>query len=305
MEINQRICCVSDYLTAIEELNQSYKLFSPAPPGCKFIYRGHSNSAYQLLPSIYRVNRDIDITIDDYVNNSRYLEYGDERTILQAFILEACAFIHEDPIKSKCRWAEYAQHYGVPTRFLDWTENPLVALYFACKDNKPDYQQKGGDIGGKNGTVWMVHVTNYNRFTNEEFKDYQNISRGEAIEKAYQGEEIFKYPIIYKPYYVDARMSAQSSLFMVWGKSKRSLESVFTEERMLQSNEKDGVRSGYDHRDELAFKFEIDSSSKQHILRELDRCGINEKTLFPGLDGIGRYVEMKYRFDLEEAKDSH
>lgn len=304
MEINQRICCVSDYLTAIDELNKSYKLFSLAPPGCKLIYRGHSNSAYQLLPSIYRVNRDVDITIDDYVVNSRYLEYGDERTILQEFISEACAFIREDPIKSKRRWAEYAQHYGVPTRFLDWTENPLVALYFACKDNMPDYQQKGGDIGGKNGTVWMVHVTNYNRFAYEEFKDHQNISRGEAIEKVYQGEEVFKYPIIYKPYYVDARMSAQSSLFMVWGKSKRSLESVFTEERMLRSNEKDGVRSGYDHRDELAFKFEIDSSSKQHILRELDRCGINEKTLFPGLDGIGRYVEMKYRFDLEEAKAS-
>ena len=304
MEINQRICCVSDYLTAIEELNKSYKLFSPAPPGCKFIYRGHSNRAYQLLPSLYRKSHDIDITINDYVTNQKYLAYSNEEQILQSFVAEACAYIHENPLKDRRRWAEYAQHYGAPTRYLDWTENPLVALYFACKDNKPDYQQKDGGIGGKAGNVWMLHTANYDVFSNDGFKELGNITRGEAIERVFRGEEMFKYPLIYKPYYVDLRMSAQSSMFMVWGSNKEPLENVFTADRLLRSNEKDGVRIRYDSRDELAFKFEIDSSSKQHILRELDRCGINEKTLFPGLDGIGRYVEMKYRFDLEEAKDS-
>lgn len=304
MEINQRICCVSDYLTAIEELNASYKFFSPAPPSCKFIYRGHSNSAYQLIPSLYRKSHDVDITINDYVTNQKYLAYSNEKQILQTFIAEACAYIHEDPLRNRRRWAEYAQHYGAPTRYLDWTENPLVALYFACKDNKPDYQQKDGGIGGKTGSVWMLHTANYDVFSNDGFKELGNITRGEAIERVFRGEEMFKHPLIYKPYYVDLRMSAQSSMFMVWGEDKEPLESVFTEDRTLRSNETDGYRTEYDNRDELAFKFEIHSSSKQHILRELDRCGINEKTLFPGLDGIGRYVEMKYRFDLEEAKDS-
>ena len=36
------------------------------------------------------------------------------------------------------------------------------------------------------------------------------------------------------------------------------------------------------------------------ILHQLDSLGINEKTLFPGLDGIGRYIERRYRFDYNE-----
>jgi len=41
-------------------------------------------------------------------------------------------------------------------------------------------------------------------------------------------------------------------------------------------------------------------TSQQSILRQFDMMGINEKTLFPGLDGIGRYIEAKYRFDYDE-----
>lgn len=36
-------------------------------------------------------------------------------------------------------------------------------------------------------------------------------------------------------------------------------------------------------------------------MKQLDHIGINAKTLFPGLDGIGKYIEMKYRFDYYEA----
>ena len=43
---------------------------------------------------------------------------------------------------------------------------------------------------------------------------------------------------------------------------------------------------------------------KQPLLRELDMVGINEKTLFPGLDGIGRYMERKFRFDYNEAVEN-
>lgn len=317
MVINNHIKSVSDYLAIINEFNASYPLVGMAnsPIGCKFLYRGHSNKSYNLMPSIFRQSRDIDITIDDYVMNKRYLSYASERDILKAFISEACAYIKEDPSKSFYKWAEYAQHYGAPTRFLDWTENPLVALYFACKDNKPTYQNHGGDIGGKDGCVWMLHLGNYRHYVNQTNntiygddlkKDYTII---EAIEKIYQNKKpeiLFRYPIIYKPFYVDARMSAQSSMFMVWGKEETSLDSLLSDEkRTLRSNE---VASGTrcfstSQNEELSFRFEIFSGAKQSILRELDHCGINEKTLFPGIDGIGRYVEMKYRFDLEEAKD--
>ncbi len=267
-----------------------------------------SSIDYALLPSIFRKSRDFDLSIDKSVDNDRYTAYATERQILQAFISEACAYVKKDPGKNLRQWVEYAQHYGVPTRFLDWTENPLVALYFACKDHKHSYQSP--DLGGADGAVWMIHLSNYRRFAHQidgilygaDSKERLTISA--TIEKVYQGEERFQYPIVYKPYYTDLRMSAQASMFMVWGREKAPLDSLLNNQPMLQSNKSsDGVRRYCDQSDEIYFKFIIYKDCKQSILRELEHCGVSEKTLFPGLDGIGRYIEMKYRFDLEEAKE--
>jgi len=318
MKIKKNITCVSDFLRDIDELNMSYTVcgMSNKPTECKFLYRGHSDKDYPLIPSLFRETRDIDITIDDYIDNTRYdlASPSSEKKILQAFIAEACAYIRKDPSDSFYEWAQYAQHYGAPTRFLDLTENPLVALYFACKENKPTYQNHGGDIGGKDGCIWMLHLGNYRKFANQTENIIFPIDQkcdytiAETIEKIYQepsSEPIFKYPIIFKPYYVDKRMSAQSSMFMVWGREICKLDVLLSKKnRILRSNKERSGERGYSlsQENQIAYKFLISNCSKQQILRELDHCGINEKTLFPCVDGIGRYIEMKYRFDLEESK---
>jgi hypothetical protein len=312
MKIDKNIGCVSDYLSIISELNKSYG-FSNAPCACKFLYRGISDKAYNLIPSIFRKTHDIDITINNFIDNSKYIAYTSEKQILQSFIGEACAYIKNSPSKEFYKWAEYAQHYGVPTRFLDWSGNPLVALYFACKGDKPDYKQKEneGNIGGKDAIVWMLHLRNYRRFANQvDNIIYSNDQKkkytiAETINKIYENEKLFEYPLVYQPYYTDLRMSAQSSMFMVWGQREEPFDSFFTEDNRMRSNKDDDGSRGFGTKqfDEMIFDFHIFSDRKQPILRELDICGINEKTLFPGLDGTGRYIEMKYRFDLEEAKE--
>jgi hypothetical protein len=312
MKINKNIYCVSDYLSIISELNKSYTTQGMAnlPCACKFLYRGISDKTYKLIPSIFRKTHDIDITINEFIDNAKYTAYTTEKQILQSFIAEACAYIKNDPSNGFYKWAEYAQHYGVPTRFLDWSENPLVALYFACKDNKPDYKHKG-NIGGKDAIVWMLHLHSYRNFANQinniilSGDRKKKYSIAETINRIYENEILIEYPMVYQPYYTDLRMSAQSSMFMVWGRKEEPFDSFFTDKNIMRSNEdKNGVRSFGDQSNEIIFDFHIFASSKQSILRELDICGINEKTMFPGLDGTGRYIEMKYRFDLEEAKES-
>ncbi len=312
MDVDKNIDSISDYLSKISELNKSYTTqgMSNLPCTSKFLYRGISDKAYELMPSIFRKTHDIDITINDSVDNQKYTAYTTEKQILQSFIAEACAYIKNNPSKELFKWAEYAQHYGVPTRFLDWSENPLVALYFACKDNKLNYKQKE-NLGGKDATVWMIHLHNYRHFAHQvdniiyssDQKKKYTIS--EIINKIYEKEILIEYPLVYRPYYTDLRMSAQSSMFMVWGRKEEPFDSFFTENNMMCSNkDKDGARGfGIKQFDEIIFDFHICASNKQPILRELDNCGINEKALFPGLDGIGRYIEMKYQFDLEEAKE--
>ncbi|MHB1454210.1 MAG: FRG domain-containing protein [Saccharofermentanales bacterium] len=215
MKIDRNISCISDYLSIISEFSKSYTTqgYANIPGACKFLYRGISDKAYELIPAIFRKTNDIDMTINDFVENNRYTEYTTEKQILQSFIAEACAYIKNNPSKELYKWAEYAQHYGVPTRFLDWSENPLVALYFACKDNRPNYN-KMDNIGGSDGTVWMLHLHNYRNFANQVnniiySNDQKNrYSISETINKIYQGEILIEYPMLYRPYYTDLRMTS-------------------------------------------------------------------------------------------------
>lgn len=79
-------------------------------------YRGHSNYTYELVPSVYRNN---------YVNS----EHKMYRDIL---IRNPEEFTHA---KTTFEKLTIMQHYGLPTRLLDVTKNPLVALYFACENS--------------------------------------------------------------------------------------------------------------------------------------------------------------------------
>ncbi|MGI2137970.1 FRG domain-containing protein [Shewanella baltica] len=87
-------------------------------------FRGHSNCSFQLIPSIFRPLKD---------ENGNVTGHYDEAKLLKEFIR-----IHpeaRDKHRDNLELLTYAQHYGLPTRLLDWTTNLLVAIFFACKDN--------------------------------------------------------------------------------------------------------------------------------------------------------------------------
>lgn len=125
---------VQRYLSIIENSKEKYtystSIHSLMPAQLhrpKFIYRGHGNESYQLLPGIFRWH--------EKENGTSVSEYSQmEHTILQDFIGEACRYIKDVSTEDIHAWLEIAQHFSVPTRLLDFTENPLVALYFACAD---------------------------------------------------------------------------------------------------------------------------------------------------------------------------
>lgn len=285
---------MSEYLKVIEQLKKYYPtgMIANNPVATQFLYRGLSDKNYELLPGIFRKQVD---TIDDCkIENERYRSWGKEIEILKSFIHEASSIISM-PSDNIGQWAEYAQHYGAPTRFLDWSKNPLVALYFCVRDNND-----------KDGSVWLLHAKNYHNYMVKEIKNQNDLgfyTRHMIVKGLIEGYSHYELPILYTPYYVDARMSAQSSYFMVWGTREEALEKMLVSDDLkMRLPEKDiGERAYGNHEIEaLTFRFFIHASDKQMILHELDTVGINEKTLFPGLDGIGRYVERKYRFDYNE-----
>ena len=92
-----------------------------------WIFRGHSSHQWNLAASVHRLTGGLDWALDKLVLF--------ERQVLSEFKRRASIFLPSRPA-SDWEWMVIAQHFGLPTRILDWTENPLVALYFSVRDSK-------------------------------------------------------------------------------------------------------------------------------------------------------------------------
>lgn len=266
-----------------------------------FIFRGVSNNLWPLLPGIFREYTE--------AQNSSTVEGGSisgkiystsEWEILAHFKKEACGFLPNIPLNDDFTWMQYAQHYGVPTRLLDFTSNPLIAMYFCCQNESKD-----------DGAIWIINVLNFDRWsTSELFCTHLDpeYTREDAIhsvlreirgvidygDPANELPSLKQYPFVFIPPYIDQRMGAQSSRFMLWGHDHSALESLVGEENWMNLLP-DGVRLDIANDKRFIAKIIVPSNCKHHIVRELDFLSINEKSVFPGLDGLGRYLNKYYK----------
>ncbi|WP_268991067.1 FRG domain-containing protein [Vibrio crassostreae] len=85
------------------------------------MFRGVENKAYKLEPSIMRLGYDKE---DELINA--------EKRLFKHFKEQAIPHLEYNP-SNDWEWLALAQHHGLPTRLLDWSRNPLVALYFAIE----------------------------------------------------------------------------------------------------------------------------------------------------------------------------
>ena len=287
---------IHSLLEFLDVLDKLKFQFSHSAKAMDFSYRGVCNSSYPLLPGIYR---EIELK-ENGISGKEKVYLAREYEILSHFIKEASGYISNILKDDYLLWMEYAQHFGVPTRLLDFSSNPLVALYFCCK-YKPETE----------GSVWVLNEINFYNWCchsdfvihNEPITKQQIINSIIAEMKGsfdYDPEKIeMKRPISYIPYYIDQRMIAQSSRFLIWGTENRPLEEMVNESQyMILSPE--GMRYGIVGDTRCLFQFKIPSCCKYSILKQLNICGINEKALFPGLDGIGRYIADIYRTNVDD-----
>jgi len=235
-----------------------------------FCYRGIKNLSYKLMPRA--VNSDLCYTPYDLYDKP-----------LEEFQREANGYLRNICSNDTLLWMQYAQHYGVPTRLLDFSANPLVALYFACQDNSYD------------GVLWIINVKRYIWVSHQTYMRKFNVNSlfaKEYLEKisSYSWEDNV-YPAYFVPDYIDTRMNTQSSRFLLWPKRSFSLEELIKPENILLLEKPNANKPTFDR---YILKAIVPSNFKTSLLRELDNLGINEKNLFPGLDSIGKYINSVF-----------
>jgi len=149
--------------------------------------------------------------------------------------------------------------------------------------------------------VWIINEQAYNEvfFNSSVITDSivsENVIQSIITEEiVYSGNVSFEksrnvlYPWIYKPHYHEERMNTQASVFMLWGQKRNELiQFMLPQYYMTDSDVVENQQTG------VIGNILIPAEKKKEILAQLDLCGINEKFIYPGLDGVGRYIKKKY-----------
>ena len=218
------------------------------------IYRGVSNISYKLLPKVGREK-----TLKNYNEENLYNVLDDyEQSILEEFQKYAIPFVQKTP-ESPWEWWAIAQHYGLPTRFLDWTKNPLVALYFAIENCSLEEDA-------------VVYAANSKQFNSN--IDLNDTPDPLGISEVY----------LYYPPHINQRIVVQSGIFTVHNNPQLPLNE--TEKPSDKIDKRKGEKYSID-------KIILKKESKKSLKKVLNLYGINEATIYPGLEGIARHLEWK------------
>ena len=222
-------------------------------------FRGQANARWKLVPKLYR------------------MADSNESEIRTEFRQRGLQLISEGQVpRDDKEWYFLMQHFGAPTRLLDWTDGALIALYFAVKEQNRY----------ANGSVWMLDAGWFNDAVLNDHNPDNYIS-GVILPEWPEFADWFPtpfsqnlnvaYPVAVDPPHVARRVSVQRSRFTIHGKDRIGL---------------DVIANGLP-RTRLA-KMLIPNQVGKEILKNLQTCGIVETSVFPDLEGLSRELLTKW-----------
>lgn len=263
MKRAKRIGSVSEYMAEVLRVRDDWKKKAKRGFDWQPWFRGESKGEIPtaLQPKLYRSKAKV----------GRLLY--DEQEMRLDFRRCGMQLVTEWQPENKWEWYFVMQHYGAPTRLLDWSDGALVALYFAvrnCAGQRKDAAVYMLDPWWLNERVFKtLPIRRKDRPTGVALADWDEAEAylPDEFESNHLGPGM---PLAIDPGHVSRRLAAQRSRFTIFGR------------------EKDGLKELGADKNASVMCIPVRAASFHDIQRELKIGGISESTIFPDLEGFGR-----------------
>jgi hypothetical protein len=225
-------------------------------------FRGRARASEGLETSLVRLGGDAQALEGQLIRNFR--KYANRSDV---------------PYDSTWNWLALAQHHGLPTRLLDWTYSPYVALHFATT-TLATY-----DV---DGVVWAIDYVRAHELLPAALRDVleaegANVFTAEMLDRVAARRadldmlaEDEDFVLFLEPPSLDQRIVAQYALFSLMSGPDASLD------------------EWCEAHDELVWRITITAELKWEVRDKLDQANITERVLFPGLDGLSAWLRRYY-----------
>jgi hypothetical protein len=228
-----------------------------------FVYRGGRSHLYQLDTSLQRLGGEYHQLENHLLRNFRKYARGSS-TSVQA--------------RSTWDWLALAQHHGLPTRLLDWTYSPYVALHFATDDLEAYCED---------GIIWALNYVKAAEHLPVKLRDAlrqegSNVFTSDLLEpvssslRALEDLQTEPFVLFLEPASIDDRIVHQYALFSLMSTAQSVLHDWLAD------------------RPELYFRIIIPARLKWEVRDKLDQANITERVLLPGLSGLSRWLHRHY-----------
>lgn len=233
-------------------------------PYRRWLFRGQANADWALQTSLVRLFEDLATMFKLGRPNRRRVFHRDkhENSMIRQFKANAHLYLKALPqnSESKLEWLSIMQHFGCPTRLLDVTASPYIALYFAVESGNTD------------GAVFAFDHEEFHKIDLDVLgKDYKK-----TVLDGKEGDKAFIMP--FEPNESNERLLAQQGAFLVPSNNNESFEQIIS----VYKTEESPVK-----------KFVITANLRLELIKKLRSMNITAATLFPGLDGFCRSLKIQ------------
>lgn len=253
----------------IQSVDELIEKFNELPNN--FFYRGHADANWQLQSSLERL-----ISPRWSAEQARTFEEFSLGQFQSKFHL----YDHENAKPdSKLAWLSIMQHYGVPTRLLDFTESPYVALYFALEAYSPQTQADFA-IFALDYSAIMDRSIEHIKGKDGAFKESRAsvYAKQDAVFDTVVDRFAYDIAWVAEPNQLNARLDRQAGSFLLSGNRGLQIQDVLNSDL---------------YADVAFYKFRVPHELYIGLFALLRKMNITSKSLYGDLDGLARAIRMQ------------